>query len=77
MSNVFFPKKSHHGYFDKSLQRTFHDKNEKREFLKAHGLGELPPASKTHMKKVVDFTRWIEDEKRKNPNFKTKEAYPD
>lgn len=38
--NVFFPKKSHHGYFDKALQQHFYSKTAKAEYMKAHGIVE-------------------------------------
>lgn len=38
--NVFFPRKSHNGYFDKALQRTFYSKSEKRDYMNAHKLVE-------------------------------------
>ncbi len=37
---IWFPKKSHHGYFDKALARNFNSKSEKRDFMNAHGLHE-------------------------------------
>ena len=37
---VYFPKKSHHGYFDKALGRHFYTKNEKREFMNANKIAE-------------------------------------
>jgi len=77
MSDVYFPKKSHHGYFDKALQQHFYDKKQKERFIKRHGLAEIGPASRAHMKRVVEFTRWAENEKRKNPEFNPKnEKYP-
>lgn len=38
--SIYFPKKSHHGYFDKALQRWFGSKSEKKDFMNAHGLVE-------------------------------------
>lgn len=38
--NIWFPKKSHNGYYDKALGRVFYSKNEKRDFMNAHGLVE-------------------------------------
>ena len=82
MSDVTFPKKSHHGYFDRGLQTHFNSKSEKRVFFKEHGLVEKSPASKAHIKRVKDFVAWSKNETRKNPNFEnTKEfksaKYPD
>jgi len=37
---VYFPKKSHNGYFDKALNKTFYSKSEKETFMKAHHLAE-------------------------------------
>ena len=73
--SVYFPRKSHHGYFDEGLQRKFHDKKEKRAFLKEHGFHEDGPASKAHMKRVVEFNRWTEHEKKKNPNFEQSKQF--
>ena len=78
MPEVFFPKKSHHGYFDKALQQHFYDKKQKEQFMKEHGLKEAGPASKAHLKRVKDFCKWTVDEKKKNPNFNPRnEKYPD
>ena len=38
--SVYFPKKSHHGYFDKGLRRHFNTKREKEQFMKANKLVE-------------------------------------
>ena len=79
---VFFPKKSHAGYFDQTFQRKFYSEKEKRNFMNRRGFVEGDPVSKEHTKKVVDFTKWVQNEKQKNPNFEqTKEfknqKYPD
>ncbi|MFH1835521.1 MAG: hypothetical protein ABH851_04970 [Methanobacteriota archaeon] len=37
---VWFPKKSHNGYYDKALNKTFYSKSEKEMFMKAHHLVE-------------------------------------
>ena len=39
--SVFYPKKSHNGYYDVALGRKFYSKNEKRDYMNAHGLKEL------------------------------------
>lgn len=39
---IYYPKKTHGGYFDKALNRTFYSKTEKREFMNAHGIIEHP-----------------------------------
>jgi len=79
---VFFPKKSHHGYFDQQLNRRFYSEREKREFMNTNGILEGDGATRAHEKKIKDFGAWIKDEKRKDPNFvKTEqfknEKYPD
>lgn len=38
--SIWFPKKSHNGYYDKAMQRTFYSKSEKREYMNTHGLAE-------------------------------------
>lgn len=38
--SIYFPKKSHHGYFDKALQQHFHSKTQKVEYMRAHGIVE-------------------------------------
>ena len=38
--SVFFPKKSHNGYFDRALNKTFYSKSEKEKYLKANHLAE-------------------------------------
>jgi hypothetical protein len=38
--NIYFPQKSHHGYFDKALGQHFNTKTEKREFMNKHGIAE-------------------------------------
>lgn len=37
---IYFPKKSAHGYYDKALGRYFSSKTEKRDFMNAHNLVE-------------------------------------
>jgi len=63
--DVYFPKKSHNGYFDKSLRRVFYSKKQKEEFLKAHNLREnVPTESKRHeVNRLVDEINY-EREKR-------------
>ena len=75
---IYFPKKSHHGYFDPIFQRKFYSKSEKREFMNKHGWVEGDSASKAHIKRVKDFNAWVKDERRKNPDFEPRgERYPD
>ena len=69
---VYFPKKSHHGYFDTTFQRHFYDEKQKREFMNSKGFMEAPSASKAHMKRVKDFSAWIKNERIKNPKFTPK-----
>jgi len=38
--SVYFPKKTHNGYYDKALQRTFYSKSEKATYMKSHNLVE-------------------------------------
>lgn len=74
---MYFPKKSHHGYYDDSLKVRFDSRGQKKEYLKKHGLFEADPASRTHMKRVKDFVAWCKDEKRKDSNFVPRnEEYP-
>ena len=71
---TFFPKKSHHGYFDPTFQKHFYDKKQKEDFMKKNKFVEGDSVSKAHIRKVRDYVAWIKDEKRKNPNFeKTRE----
>jgi len=78
VTNCFFPKKSHHGYFDPQFQRHFSDKKQKIEFMNKHKWAEGDSVSKTHTKRVKDFHDWVTNEKRKNPNFEPRgERYPD
>lgn len=74
-SNCYFPKKSHCGYYDKGLQQHFYDKKTKLAFLNKNGIVEKSPASREHIKRVTDFVAWAKDEKRKNPNFESTQAY--
>lgn len=37
---IYFPRKSHHGYYDRGLQQWFGSKSEKREFMNRHGIVE-------------------------------------
>ena len=76
MKNCYFPKKSHHGYFDKTFQRTFYDKKQKLEFMNKAGFVEADGASKAHMKRVKDLTEHTKREREKNPHFKFKGDYP-
>ena len=74
---TYFPKKSHHGYYDDSLKVRFESRSQKKEYLKKHGLFERDSVSKAHMHRVKDFSAWCKDEKRKDPNFvPRKEDYP-
>ena len=38
--SVYFPKKTHNGYYDKALQRTFYSKSEKATYMKSHNFVE-------------------------------------
>jgi len=38
--SVYFPRKSHNGYFDRALNKTFYSKSEKEKYLKQHHLAE-------------------------------------
>ena len=73
---VFFPKKSHHGYFDETFQRRFNSEREKRNFMNNHGFVEKGEASREHVKRVKDFAAHCKNERSKNPNFKYKGDYP-
>lgn len=65
---IYFPKKSHHGYFDHALQRHFSTKREKREFMNAHGLAEDGSMeSRVNRDKRVYDIAMIEREKRGLP----------
>jgi len=37
---IYFPKKSHHGYYDRGLQQWFDSKQDKRVFMNEHKLVE-------------------------------------
>ena len=39
---IYFPKKSAQGYYDKALGRHFSTKSEKREFMNTHKIVENP-----------------------------------
>lgn len=73
----FFPRKSWHGYYDKTFQRRFYSKQEKLDFMNKHGWIESHVPSKEHLGRVNDFVEHCKNEKRKNPEFKYKGAYPD
>lgn len=74
---VYYPKKSHHGYYDDSLKVRFESKEQKKEYLKKHGLYEAAPATDAHMKRVKNFVGWIKNEQKKNPKFEPRnEDYP-
>ena len=76
--NCYFPKKSHHGYFDSHFQKHFYDKKQKLDYMNKHGFVEHDGASKTHIERVKDFTEYCKDEKRKHgKDWKYKGAYPD
>lgn len=54
---VFFPKKSHAGYYDHDLKVRFHDAKHKAEYLQKHGLYETPTGitNKTrHVENVIE-----------------------
>lgn len=38
--SIYFPKKSHHGYFDRGLQQWFNSKQDKRTFMNEHNIVE-------------------------------------
>ena len=73
---AYFPKKSHHGYFDTTFQRHFYDKKQKEQHMKKYGFVETDGVSKAHMKRVKDLTEHCKEEKRKNPEFRCREDYP-
>jgi hypothetical protein len=61
---IWFPRKSHHGYFDKALNRHFYSKSEKRDYLNAHGLAEDGSMeSQKHRDKRV-YEQAMEDRKK-------------
>ena len=75
---TYFPKKSHHGYYDPILGRHFYDKKQKQAFMKEHKFVEGDSASKAHLKRVNDFVAYCKDKRRKDPTFRMKnEQYPD
>lgn len=40
MVDCWFPRKSHHGYFDRGLNKYFNSKSEKAAYMKANKLAE-------------------------------------
>ena len=76
MSKVFW-KDSMRNEYDNTFQKKFRDKSEKEQFIKQHGFVEVGEVSNAHKKRVKDFVGWVKDERRRNPNFKPKEKYPD
>ena len=62
--NIYFPKKSHHGYYDKALNRWFSTKSEKRNFMNIHGI--IEEGSMENQRKRDDrLVEQINEERRK------------
>jgi len=38
--SIYWPKDAHAGYYDKALQKHFHSKSEKREYMNSKGISE-------------------------------------
>ena len=61
---IWFPRKSHHGYFDKALGRHFSTKQEKRNFMNTHGLQE-DGSMENHRKRNNRLYEIVMEEKEK------------
>ena len=76
--NIFFPKKSHHGYFDKALNRWFNDKTEKRNYMNTHSLREDGSMeTQRHRKRRIVEEINMDREKRGQKTMTTKEIMGD
>ncbi len=62
--NIYFPKKSHHGYFDKAMNKFFSTKSEKRDFMNAHGLVE-DGSMERDKHRINRLTEQINEDRRK------------
>ncbi len=67
---IWFPKKSHHGYFDKALARNFNSKSEKRYFINHQELHE--DGSMESERHRVDRLAEQINEERKKQGLKSK-----
>lgn len=69
---IYFPKKSAHGYFDKALNRHFSTKTEKREFMNAHSIVEHPSmeSDKHRVNDRVDLINYYREKQGLKPKTK-------
>ena len=74
-ANIYFPKKSHHGYFDKAMQRWFNSKSEKRNYMNSHKLVEdgSMERDKKRVSRIVEEIN--EDRRKKGLKTRTVEQY--
>jgi hypothetical protein len=71
---IFFPKKSASGYFDKSLNRHFSDKTEKREYMNTHNIVEHPSmeSEKHRTNRLCDQINYDREKRGLKPVTKSK-----
>ena len=75
---VFFPKKSHAGYYDESFGRKFYSEKHKRTWMNDNGFIEAPRVTRAHQRRVKDFVDHWKNERTKDPNYTMRnEQYPD
>lgn len=67
--NIWFPRKSAHGYFDKGMQKYFNSKSEKREYMNSHNLVEdgSMESEKHRENRLVDQINYEREKKGMKP----------
>ena len=72
---IWFPKKSHHGYFDQALQKHFSSKQEKRDFMNVHGLREDGSMESQRHRDNRLYETVMEEKKKKGLLTESKEEF--
>ena len=73
--SIYFPKKSHHGYFDRALGKHFSTKQEKRDFMNAHGLAEDGSMESQRKRDNRCYEMVMEEKKKKGLPTENKEEF--
>lgn len=72
---IYFPKKSHHGYFDVALNKHFSTKQEKRDFMNAHGLQEDGSMENQRRRDKRTYETAMEERKKKGLPTESREKF--
>lgn len=74
-SRIWWPKKSHHGYYDKDLRVKFDSQKQKSEYMVKNGLYETPGAQNKiqHVENLIDEIN-ADRNKRGQPSMSKQQA---